>query len=70
MPWIGVSYGGAILLGRAAVAGSALGMLLLLMSGVLQTIMLALIAVIASYAFMALAEEAKRATPRRRMSEA
>jgi hypothetical protein len=26
--------------------------------------------VIASYAFMALAEEAKRATPRRRMSEA
>jgi ABC-type proline/glycine betaine transport system permease subunit len=45
-------------------------MLFLLMSGVLQTIMLALIAVIASYAFMALAEEAKRATPRRRMSEA
>jgi hypothetical protein len=65
-PWIAVAIGGAMVLGRGAmIAGSAPAMLFLLMSGVLQTIMLALIAVIASYAFMALAAQLKRpAQPR------
>jgi len=62
LPWFAVGIGGAMLLGRGAmVAGSPLAMLFLVMSGVVETIKLALAAVIASYAFMALAEEVKRA---------
>lgn len=65
-PWIAVDIGGVVLLGRGAmITGSALGMLFLLMSGLLQTITLALMAVIASYAFMALAEQVKRTAQRR-----
>lgn len=61
VPWVAASYGGTILLGRAAMmTGSPLGMLFLAMSGVLQTAILALTAVIASYVFMALAEQVKR----------
>jgi hypothetical protein len=45
-------------------------MLFLVMSGVLETIKLSLTAVIASYAFIVLAEEVQRAAPRRRTSEA
>ena len=49
------------LLGRGAtITGSPLAMLSLVMGGVLQTIMLALTAVIASHAFMALAAQVKR----------
>jgi hypothetical protein len=70
-PWFAVGIGAAMVLGRGAmIAGSSLGMLFLVMSGVLETIKLSLTAVIASYAFMALAEEVKRATPRRRTREA
>jgi ABC-type proline/glycine betaine transport system permease subunit len=42
------------------IAGSPLAILSLLMGGVVQTIMLALTAVIASYAFMALGARVKR----------
>ena len=70
VPWVAASFGGTILLGRGAMlTGSPLGMLFLVMSGVLQTVILALTAVVASYVFMALAEQVKRATPRRRISE-
>lgn len=69
VPWVAVSFGGAILLGRGAtVTGSPLGMLFLVMSGVLQTIMLSLTAVIASYAFIALAEQVKHTARRRRQA--
>lgn len=50
-------------------AGSSLGTLFLVRSGVLQTITLSLRAVIASYAFMALAEQVKRTAQRPRISE-
>ena len=64
-PWFAVGIGGAMVLGRGAmIAGSPLAMLFLLTSGVLETIKLALTAVIASYAFMALAEQVKRAARR------
>jgi hypothetical protein len=70
VPWVAASYGGAVLLGRGAmITGSPLGMLFLVMSGVLQTAILALTAVVASYVFMALAEQVKRAAPQRRISE-
>ena len=60
-PWVAATIGGVLLLGRGAtVAGSPLAMVSLVMSGVLQTIMLALTAVIVSYVFMALAAQVKR----------
>jgi hypothetical protein len=61
-PWLAATIGGVLLLGRGAtITGSPLAMLSLVMGGVLQTIMLALTAVIASHAFMALAAQVKRA---------
>lgn len=69
LPWFAVGIGGAMLLGsRGIIAGSPLAMLFLAMSGIVETIKLALAAVIASYAFMALAEQVKGATQRRPMS--
>jgi len=60
-PWLAATIGGVLLLGRGAtITGSPLAMLSLVMGGVLQTIMLALTAVIASHAFMALAAQVKR----------
>jgi hypothetical protein len=57
VPWFAVGIGGAMVLGRGAmITGSPLAMLFLAMSGVVETIKLALTAVIASYAFMALAD--------------
>jgi hypothetical protein len=68
-PWLAVIVGGVILLGRGAmITGSLLAMLFLVMSSVLQTITLSLTAVIASYAFMALAEQVKRAAQRPRQA--
>jgi len=64
-PWLAVAIGGAVLLGRGAtITGSPLAMLSLVMGAVLQTIMLSLTAVVASYAFMALAEQVKRVVQR------
>jgi len=64
-PWLPVAIGGVILLGRGAmITGSPLAMLSLVMGGVLQTITLSLTAVIASYAFMALAEQVRRVAQR------
>jgi hypothetical protein len=61
-PWLAAAIGGAFLLDRGAMfTGSPLAMLSLVMGGVLQTITLSLTAVIASYAFMALAAQVKRA---------
>ena len=61
-PWLAATIGGVLLLGRGAtITGSPLAMLSLVMGGVLQTILLALTAVIASHAFMALAAQVKRA---------
>jgi hypothetical protein len=60
-PWLAATIGGVLLLGRGAtITGSPLAILSLVMGGVLQTIMLALTAVIASHAFMALAAQVKR----------
>jgi hypothetical protein len=65
-PWIAAAFGGVLLLGRGAmITGSPLGMLSLVMGGILQTIALALTAVIASLVFMALASQVKRAAPLR-----
>jgi hypothetical protein len=51
-----------LLLGKgAAIVGSPLAMLSLVMGAILQTVTLLLTAVIASYAFMALAVQVKRA---------
>jgi hypothetical protein len=62
VPWLAAAFGGVLLLGRGAmITGSPLAMLSLVMGGVLQTITLALTVVIASYAFMALAAQVKRA---------
>jgi hypothetical protein len=62
VPWLAVTIGGVLLLGRGAtIAGSPLAILSLLMGGVVQTLALALTAVIASYAFMALAVQVKHA---------
>jgi hypothetical protein len=59
-PWIAAAFGGVLLLGRGAmITGSPLGMLSLVMGGILQTIALALTAVIASLVFMALAAQVK-----------
>jgi hypothetical protein len=61
-PWLAATLGGVLLLGRGAmIAGSLLAILSLVMGGVLQTITLSLTAVIASYAFMALAAQVKHA---------
>jgi hypothetical protein len=60
-PWVAANIGGVFLLGRGAmITGSPLAILSLVMGGVLQTITLSLAAVIASYAFMALAAQVKR----------
>ena len=62
VPWFAVGIGGAMVLGRSAmITGTALSILSLAMSGVVESIKLVLAAVIASYAFMALAEQVKRA---------
>jgi hypothetical protein len=62
-PWLAVSMAGVLLLGRDVMTvGSPRMMLFLLMGGVLQTILLSLTAVIASYAFMVLAARVKRAS--------
>jgi hypothetical protein len=61
-PWLAAAFGGLLLLDRGAmITGSPLAMLSLVMGGILQTITLSLAAVIASYAFMALAAQVKRA---------
>jgi hypothetical protein len=61
-PWLAGAIGGTVLLGRGAmITGSPLAMFSLVMGGILQTIMLSLMAVIASYAFMALANRVKHA---------
>jgi hypothetical protein len=61
-PWLAVTIGGVLLLGRGAtISGSPLAMLSLLMGGALQTVMLALTAIVASLAFIALAAQVKRA---------
>jgi hypothetical protein len=61
LPWVAVSVAVALLLGRGAtVASSPLGMLSLIMQGVLQTAVLVLAAVIASYVFIALAALVRR----------
>jgi hypothetical protein len=61
LPWLAVSVAVALLLGRGAtVASSSLGMLSLIMQGVLQTAVLVLAAVIASYVFIALAALVRR----------
>ncbi len=63
VPWLVVSMGGIYLLGRdVMVVGSPPMMLSLLFGGVLQTIVLSLVAVNASYAFMVLAAAVKRAS--------
>jgi hypothetical protein len=63
-PWLIVSIGIVLLLGRdTAIIGSPLAMLSLVMGAVLQTVTLLLMAVIASYVFMALAVQVKRAQP-------
>ncbi len=60
-PWAAVSMAGVYLLGRnVTIVGSPPMMLSLLLGGVLQTIILSLTAVIASYAFMVLADRLKR----------
>jgi hypothetical protein len=62
LPWLAVDIGGVLLLGPSAQAtGTPRAMAFLVMSGVLQTSMLSLTAVVASYAFMALAAQVKRA---------
>ncbi len=62
LPWFAAGSLGGILLGRGAtITGSPLAMLFLLMGGVLETIKLALGAEVASYVFMALADQVKRA---------
>ncbi len=63
VPWLAVSMAGVYVLGRGVmIVGSPRMMLALLLGGVLQTILLSLTAVIASYAFMALAARVKRAS--------
>ena len=62
LPWISANIGGLLLLGpRVQIVGTPQAITSLVMGGVLQTITLALTAVIASYAFMALAARVKRA---------
>jgi hypothetical protein len=61
IPWVAVSVGDIVLLGRRIeVAGSPQMMIGLLMGGLLQTIVLTLSAVIASHAFRALAAAVNR----------
>ena len=61
-PWLAATIGSVFLLGQGAtITGSPLAMLALVMGGALQTVTLALTAVIASHAFMALAAQVKRA---------
>ncbi len=62
VPWIAVSIGGVLSLGRGiAVPGSPRMMIGLVMGGLLQTIILTLSAVIASHAFRTLAAAVNRA---------
>jgi len=61
LPWLAADIGGVLLLGPGVqIAGTPRSMMFLVMGGVLQTITLTLTAVIASYAFMALAAQVKR----------
>jgi len=63
LPWLALDFGGVLLLGPSAqIPGTPLAIVSLVMGGLLQTITLALTAVIASYAFMALSAQVKRAT--------
>jgi hypothetical protein len=62
LPWLAADIGGVLLLGPSAqITGTPLAMAFLVMGGVLQTITVSLTAVIASYAFLALAAQVKRA---------
>jgi hypothetical protein len=63
VPWVAVSIGGSVLLGRGIeVAGSPRMMIGLLLGGHIQTIVLTLSAVIISHAFRALADAVIAAT--------
>lgn len=62
VPWVAISIGGVLLLGRRIeVAGAPQMMIGLVMGGLLQTIVLTLSAVIASHAFRSLAAAVNRA---------
>ncbi len=63
LPWIIADFGAVFLLGPGArIIGTPLAMISLVMGGILQTITLSLTAVVASYAFMALAAHVKQTT--------
>ena len=62
LPWVAVDIGGVLLLGPGAqITGTPRAMIFLVMSGALQTVVLSITAVIASYAFMSLAAQVGRA---------
>ena len=62
LPWIAADFAGVLLIGRSIeVGGSLPGVVFLLLSGVLQTIMLSLTAVIASLVFIALGAKVRHA---------
>jgi hypothetical protein len=62
LPWVAVDIGGVFLLGPSAqITGTPVAMIFLVLSGVLQTIVVSIAAVIASYAFMSLAAQVRRA---------
>ena len=62
VPWLAADFGGVLLLGpRAQIIGTPPAMLFLVMGAIIQAMTLSLTAVIASYAFMALAARVKRA---------
>jgi hypothetical protein len=62
LPWVAVDIGIVLLLGPSAqITGTPLAMISLVMGGVLQMIVLSITAVIASYAFVSLAAQVKRA---------
>jgi hypothetical protein len=62
LPWVAVDIGGVLLLGPSAqITGTPRAMIFLVMGGVLQMIMLSITAEIASYVFMSLGAEVRRA---------
>ena len=62
LPWLAATFGAVFLLGPSAqIVGTPRAMVSLVLDGILQTGTLAVTAVIASYAFMALAAQVKRA---------
>jgi hypothetical protein len=61
LPWLAVDIGGVFLLGPGVqIVGSPRAMISLVMGGILQTVTLSVMTVIASYAFMAFAAQVKR----------